>query len=96
MNFRQRTQRAGQILRHTPLNARQTAAFWIEHVLQFGGEHLKPTSTQLTWWQLYCLDILGFLLIGTILLLFTLAYVTKFIFKALMKLLKPTDHAKRD
>ena len=34
-------------MRHRPMGARQTAAFWIEHVLQYGGEHLKPTSMQL-------------------------------------------------
>ena len=43
------------------MNARQTAAFWMELVLQFGGDHLRPTSMQLTWWQLYmfCLNTLA-------------------------------------
>ena len=37
-----------------------TVRVWImrdklQHVLQFGGEHLRPSSIKLTWWQLYCL-----------------------------------------
>ena len=55
-------------MKHRPMTAKQTAAFWIEHVLQFGGEHLKPTSVHLAWWQFYCLDTLGFLLLGIVLI----------------------------
>ena len=68
------------------MNARQTAAFWIEHVLQFGGEHLKPPSRHLAWWQYFCLDTLGVLFLIIALILGS-SYVTlKFILKIVQQI----------
>ena len=77
-------------MKHRPMNARQTAAFWIEHVLQFGGKHLRPTSTQLTWWQFYCLDTLGVLLLAIVLILWIAFTVLKFILKTTVELFTPS------
>ena len=73
-------------MKHRPMTAKQTAAFWIEHVLQFGGEHLKPSSMHLTWWQFYCLDTLGILLLGIVLILWIIFSVLKLSLRALLKL----------
>ena len=78
------------------MGARQTAAFWIEHVLQFGGEHLKPTSMQLTWWQFYCLDTLGFILLLIAILLTILFSLIRIVVKLALKLLRPAKHTKKD
>ena len=83
-------------MRHRPMNARQTAAFWIEHVLQFGGEHLKPSSFHLTWWQFYCLDTLGVITLVLLLILGITYTVLKFIFKTLINLISSKKHQKRD
>ena len=83
-------------MRHRPLNPRQTVAFWIEHVLQFGGEHLKPTSMQLTWWQFYCLDTLGFILLLIAILFTILCSLIGIVVKLALKLLKPVKHTKKD
>ena len=61
-----------------PMHAKQTAVFWIEHILQFGGDHLKPSSVNLKWFQYFCLDTTAFL---TITLLVALLVV-----KCLLKL----------
>ena len=74
-------------MKHRPMTAKQTAAFWIEHVLQFGGEHLKPTSVHLTWWQFYCLDTLGVLLFGIVLISWILFTLLKLIRRTILKLL---------
>ena len=74
-------------MKHRPMTAKQTAAFWIEHVLQFGGEHLKPTSVHLTWWQFYCLDTLGVLLFGIVLISWILFTLLKLILRTILKLL---------
>ena len=79
-------------MKHRPMTARQTAAFWIEHVLQFGGEHLRPTSTQLTWWQFYCLDTLGVLLLVVVLILWIAFTVITFILRTMLKLFVPRKH----
>ena len=74
-------------MKHRPMTAKQTAAFWIEHVLQFGGEHLKPSSVHLTWWQFYCLDILGVLLLGIVLISWIMFTLLKLILRTILKLL---------
>ena len=73
-------------MKHRPMTAKQTAAFWIEHVLQFGGEHLKPSSIHLTWWQLYCLDTLGVLFLAVMLISWIMFIVLKFILRTTLKL----------
>ena len=79
-------------MRHRPMSARQTAAFWIEHVLQFGGEHLKPSSVHLTWWQFYCLDTLGVLILAVVLILWIVFTVIKFILRNILKLFVSGKH----
>ena len=74
-------------MKHRPMTAKQTAAFWIEHVLQFGGEHLKPSSIHLTWWQLYCLDTLGVLFLAVVLISWIMFSVVKLILRTILKLL---------
>ena len=94
--FRRNTERASQIMRDKPMNAVQTAAFWIDHVLKFGGEHLKPTTVNLTWWQLYCLDTLGFIFLILIVFLYVLFRLLKFLVKSLLKLIRPQKHRKEE
>ena len=78
------------------MNARQTAAFWIEHVLKFGGEHLRPSSMDLTWWQFYCLDVLIVLSVGVTAAIVLFYALTKFILKRFFRILSGQNHAKRD
>ena len=78
------------------MNARQTAAFWIEHVLQFGGQHLRPTSMDLTWWQFYCLDTLAVICFGMIFILFLVYVLLKLILRILLWILGKSSHEKND
>lgn len=58
----------------------ETAVFWIEHVLRHkGSKHFRSAAMDLTWYQLYMLDVIGFLIV-TFLGIF---YVTKKIMKAM-------------
>ena len=94
--FRQTTERAGKIMRHRPMNARQIAAFWIEHILQVGGEHLKPPSMHLTWWQFYCLDTLSVIAIILTLIFCLILVLSKLIVRIILKIFLPREHAKRE
>ena len=93
---REKTERAGQVMRHRPMNARQTAAFWIEHVLQFGGKHLQPPSIGLTWWQFYCLDTLAVIAIILVLILWVIFVLFKLIMKAILKIALTKQHVKKE
>ena len=45
------------------MNPRQTAVHWIEHVLEFGGKHLRSHALDLPWYQYLMLDIAALLLV---------------------------------
>ena len=60
-------QRASRIYRDRPMTARETSAFWIEHVLQYGSDHLKSGATDLSWYAYFMLDILVLVLSITLL-----------------------------
>ena len=83
-------------MKHRPMTAKQTAAFWIEYVLQFGGEHLKPSSVHLTWWQFYCLDTLAVICFGMIFILFLVYVLLKLILRILLWILGKSNHEKND
>ena len=83
-------------MKHKPMGARQTAAFWIEHVLQFGGEHLQPPSRYLTWWQFYCLDTLTLIGIIFMLILGVIFVLLKLIMIAFQKIFLSKTHVKRE
>ena len=42
----------------TPL---ERAVYWIEHIINFGSDHLISSATELPWYQYYCIDVLLFL-----------------------------------
>ena len=39
-----------------------TAVFWVEHVLKFGGKHLRSHMLDMPWYELYMIDIAGYFL----------------------------------
>uniref|UniRef100_A0A8C0W471 glucuronosyltransferase n=1 Tax=Castor canadensis TaxID=51338 RepID=A0A8C0W471_CASCN len=46
-----------------PLKPLDRAVFWTEFVMRHkGAKHLKPLAHNLTWYQYYSLDVIGFLL----------------------------------
>ena len=53
-------QRASQIYHDRPLTACQNAVYWIEHVIKFGGKHLRSYGQDMPLYQFWMLDILLF------------------------------------
>lgn len=73
-----------------PLNR---AIYWIEYVIRHkGAHHLKSSSLDLTWYQYYLLDLMGFVLI-IIIAMVLLLKSSKNLFKKL-KLPKPSKKKK--
>lgn len=55
----------------------ERAIYWIDHVMQFGGEHLRPRSVDMGSIELYMLDVTVFLFIVSIVLCFIVFFVTR-------------------
>lgn len=73
------------MFRDRPDTPRERAAFWIEHVLKYGADHLRSPVHDLNFIQLNMIDVHAFLM-SCLLLIFTITYhVTKFVFLCLYK-----------
>eukprot|EP00057_Strongylocentrotus_purpuratus_P032205 XP_786929.4 PREDICTED: UDP-glucuronosyltransferase 2B1 [Strongylocentrotus purpuratus] len=51
------------IIRERPMQARERAAFWIEHVIKYGGQYLKTSARDLSLIEFFMIDVLAFLLL---------------------------------
>ncbi|XP_059481177.1 UDP-glucosyltransferase 2-like [Neocloeon triangulifer] len=55
---------------HTPL---EEAVFWVEYVIRHkGAKHLRPAGQHLNWIQLHSIDVIAFLLLPVVFVLFVL------------------------
>lgn len=50
--------RAAAIIRSRPMTSRQTAVWWIEHVMQHGAGYLHSHAADMVWYEYLMLDIL--------------------------------------
>ena len=80
--FRTSIARCSAIQRSMPL-PKDRAAFWIEHVLRFGGDHLRPYYIDMPLWQFFLLDVLVFLVLTSLVTVTCMCWNAKRIFRAL-------------
>ena len=59
--------KCSKVLKHLP-SGQESVAFWVEHVLQFGGSHLKPHYLKMPLWKFLMLDVLCVLAVVVILM----------------------------
>ena len=74
--FKMAVQKASDIVKSRPMTAQDTAAYWVEHVLKHGGEHLRTGAMDMPLYQFLMLDILLFVLVVS----FLSGYVLKTMF----------------
>ena len=74
---------ASIILRDAPQNARNISAYWIEHVIKFGGQHLRPHALDMLWYQYLMLDIILFIGLVIILVVFCIKRTLTLIYRQL-------------
>jgi len=60
---------ASVVFRSRPLNPRQRAAWWLDHVIQHGGRHLHSYALDMPWYEYLMLDLLVVLLLIPLVLL---------------------------
>ena len=69
--YRATVKKASAILKSERVPPIEEAAFWVNHVLEFGGDHLRSYAQDVPLWKYLCLDIIVFYL----LLLHVIAYL---------------------
>uniref|UniRef100_A0A3B5LU68 UDP-glucuronosyltransferase n=1 Tax=Xiphophorus couchianus TaxID=32473 RepID=A0A3B5LU68_9TELE len=80
--YKENMMRLSRIHHDRPMSPRDEAVFWIEFTVRNkGAKHLRVQAHELTWYQYHSLDILAFLLIIDLLLIFILFKTCSFCFK---------------
>ncbi|XP_035308380.1 UDP-glucuronosyltransferase 2B17 isoform X4 [Cricetulus griseus] len=69
-----------------PMKPLDRAVFWIEFVMRHkGAKHLRPLAYNLTWYQYYSLDVIGFLLAWVAVITFLVIKSCLFIYQKFVK-----------
>lgn len=86
--FRETARNFSQIFLDRPLNALDTAIYWVEYVIKYGSNVLRSPAMDFTWWQLSLLDVFVFLLFCAAIIIMTVVFVVNF----LLKIINGNDH----
>ena len=65
------------VLHDEPMNPREKASFWIEHVIKHGGKHLRSVAMDMPTYQFLMFDVIAllFLMLLASLVIVSLAIV---------------------
>ena len=64
--YQEKIHHLSRVFRSRPMSPSQRAAYWVDHVLRFGGDHLHTSALDMPWYQYLMLDIALFLMISSI------------------------------
>ncbi|XP_070166542.1 UDP-glucosyltransferase 2-like [Polyergus mexicanus] len=78
-----------------PLNALDTAIFWIEYIIKYGSDALRSPALDLTWWQLSLVDVFVFLLLCIAIIIIAIVFVVRFLLKMINEAYQSSLHTKK-
>ena len=81
--YQENIQRASTIFRNPQMAPQERATWWIEHVLQYGGAHLRAHALDMPWYQYLMLDILLFVLVNLLIVFFFVCKVCSLCLKVI-------------
>ena len=74
--YKDNLKKCSEIIHNLP-SAKEIVTSWVNHILKFGGAHLRPKSLDIPLYKLFMLDVLLFISVVVILLFVTLIYSCK-------------------
>ena len=90
-SYKERVMKASEIFRSQAQSPVERAIFWIEHVCQFGGDHLRSAGNDLPLYSYLMLDVLAFVLILLHIFIFLFFRLAIFILRKCCGQTKPTS-----
>ncbi|XP_071845063.1 uncharacterized protein [Apostichopus japonicus] len=94
--YRDNMKRLSTMFRDRPQSPRETAAFWVEHVLKYGSEHLRTPGHDMSFIQYYLIDVISFLFLSVTIVLFLFYLAIKYSLKGMCLLCALTRKLKRE
>jgi len=80
-SYKKRITLASEIFRSERESPAEKAAYWIEHVTKFGGDHLRSAGNDLSLYQYLMLDILFVLLLVVIIAILLVFVIVRFVYR---------------
>ena len=80
LKYKAKVNKASAILKSERVPAIEEAAFWINHVLEFGGDHLRSYAQDIPLWKYLGLDIIAFYLLIWHVIVYLLVKLLRFLF----------------
>ena len=78
-SYKQRVMKASEIFRNQAQSPADRAAYWIDHVCRFGGDHLRSAGDDLPLYSYLLLDLLAVTIILLIIILYLLIRLVMFV-----------------
>jgi glucuronosyltransferase len=82
--YAQNIKKCSEIIRSMP-SAQEKFVFWVNHILRFGGAHLRPPSLDMPLYQVLMLDIVAYYVIYYLIIVHVVIFVFYFVIKYLWK-----------
>ncbi|BFZ00663.1 hypothetical protein BsWGS_03702 [Bradybaena similaris] len=60
--YTENIKKASRLYRELYKVPKQQAAYWLDHVMKYGGEYMRSPGQQMLWYQLFVLDVFAFLI----------------------------------
>ena len=90
-SYKENISNASTIFKSRQFTPAQRAAWWIEHVIQYGGKHLRPPVAKLPYYQFLLLDVFVGILVLHVILCFTCYASCKYIVRKCRKTKQKKD-----
>ena len=68
--YKETIEKASIIFQSWPMSPKERAAYWLEHVMKYGSDHLKSHALEMPFYQYAMFDILAFFILVTVLITF--------------------------
>ncbi|XP_044745298.1 uncharacterized protein LOC123307146 [Coccinella septempunctata] len=85
--YRDMAKKRSLLLRDQPIPPMDAAVFWVEHVIRHkGGDHLRNYGANLPWYQYLMIDVILFLLVCALSVLFVICVIFIVLFKLIKRI----------
>ncbi|BFZ00661.1 hypothetical protein BsWGS_03700 [Bradybaena similaris] len=75
--YTENIKKASRLYRELYKIPKQEAAYWLDHVMKYGGEYMRSPGQQMPWYQLFVLDVVTFLIAVIIAVFLAIYFLVK-------------------
>ncbi|XP_041469482.1 UDP-glucuronosyltransferase 2B16-like isoform X2 [Lytechinus variegatus] len=95
-SYAQVAKEVSSIIKNDFMSGKERAAFWVDHVIRYGGEYLRSPAAELSFIQFYMLDVLAFLSALLCIILLLVFFCLRFCFRLCFRLVFGRTKSKTD